>query len=202
MPTDTEDVTRAEEKRCSWKPCGKLLTGEQKKFCSIQCCNKIPRRRPANTIQSILSRAVPQENGCWEWQGAKTSAGYGNVKYQGKAQCVHVVVFEAIKGPVPEGLEIDHLCHTKACTVPQRECLHRLCCNPAHLEPVPHRVNVLRGTAGEKIARISRNKTHCPKGHPYDEANTGRTHQGHRFCLECKRSQGRGYYHKRKNAHD
>lgn len=70
---------------------------------------------------------------------------------------------------VPDDLVIDHLCATPACV------------NPAHLEPVTQAENVKRGRAGD----IERARTHCPKGHPYDKANTYVSPAGHRKCRAC-----------------
>lgn len=80
----------------------------------------------------------------------------------------HRVAYEEIMGPVPEGLELDHLCRTRSCV------------NPSHLEPVTHRENMNRGDVA------TRRKTHCPKGHPYDEENTG-IYNGYRNCRACAR---------------
>ena len=78
---------------------------------------------------------VPEPNsGCLIWLGAVSGDGYGSIKIDGHARCAHVVNYEREKGPVPEGMELDHLCRV------------RLCVNPDHLEPVAHQLNVLRGS--------------------------------------------------------
>ncbi|WP_414654556.1 HNH endonuclease signature motif containing protein [Intrasporangium sp.] len=73
-------------------------------------------------------------------------------------------------GPIPEGLVLDHLCRNRAC------------CNPAHLEPVTIRENILRGEPA--------NRTHCPHGHAYTPENT-RIDNNMRSCRTCIRERAR-----------
>jgi hypothetical protein len=102
---------------------------------------------------------------CWEWHGAKRT-GYGLVHFEGRVQSVHRLSYEALVGPIPAGLQLDHLCRNRACY------------NPAHLEPVTNRENKRRGTALV---------TSCPQGHEYSEENTY-VHNSHRFCRTCSRN--------------
>lgn len=98
--------------------------------------------------------------GCWHWVGAKLQSGYGRFKVASKVVQAHLASYEHFIGPVPEGLELDHLCRNRACV------------NPFHLEPVTRSENVLRGD-GPLVTRLRhQQRTHCPKGHPYDEKNT------------------------------
>ena len=109
---------------------------------------------------------------CWLWTGY-TFEGYGRWGVFGKVVPVHVSVYEALVGPVPEGYELDHLCRV------------RNCCNPSHLEPVSHQVNIARGNSN-----YLKNRTHCPKGHPYDASNTRYHKNGKytkRLCRICKK---------------
>jgi hypothetical protein len=77
---------------------------------------------------------------------------------------------------VPDGLQLDHLCRV------------RHCANPAHLEPVDCRTNLLRGnTVTAKWA----SRTHCQGGHPYDEVNTYITSEGARLCRICNAARQR-----------
>ena len=107
---------------------------------------------------------------CWPWTGAISSAGYGVVKLGGRRDSpillAHRVAFTLDRGPVPHGLQLDHLCRNRAC------------CNPAHLEPVTPKVNTQRATALI---------THCPKGHEYTPANTAIQKSGGRRCRTCHR---------------
>ncbi|MGZ6854085.1 MAG: HNH endonuclease [Mycobacteriaceae bacterium] len=82
-------------------------------------------------------------------------------------------------GPIPRGLELDHLCR------------NRRCVNPDHLEPVSHRENCHRAELGVAAADIMRSRTHCPRGHKYDQSNTYRTPKGYRVCRTCHRDRER-----------
>lgn len=88
---------------------------------------------------------------CWPWAGKLTN-GYGNWTLEGDSRSAHSWAHELAIGPIPIGtnerrFDVDHLCHTARCTVPQTECPHRACCNPTHLEAVTHAENVRRGNA-------------------------------------------------------
>ncbi len=124
-------------------------------------------RRPA--VQRIWAQVLQDESGCWTFTGRLTGGGYGRIRADDRDQPTHRFMYEALLGPVPAELDIDHLCRNRAC------------CNPAHLEPVPPRVNLLRGTG--YAARNAR-KTHCIHGHEFTEANTMRSKRGRR-CRTC-----------------
>ena len=82
--------------------------------------------------EKILEEDRGYRSLCWVWQGIKSQRGYGYVSMDGRTQMVHKVLWEKEHGPIPSGLELDHLCRVKACV------------NPAHLEPVTHRENTRR----------------------------------------------------------
>ena len=75
---------------------------------------------------------VEQGEGCWEWRGHIDWNGYAALRVEGRTVGAHRVVYEGMIGPIPEGLELDHLCFVKHCV------------NPDHLEPVTHRENMQR----------------------------------------------------------
>jgi len=135
-----------------------------------------------NTIETVLQRLVicepsTLETGCWEWPGHPNTYGYGDVSVAGKRHKVHRLVFEHFMGPIPAGLQLDHLCR------------NRICANYTHLEPVTCQVNLLRGETHN-----SRNatKTHCMRGHEFTPENTlmARSRYG-RICRQCRRERGR-----------
>lgn len=95
----------------------------------------------------------------------------------GMRKLAHRYVYELEVGPIPEGLEIDHLCRVRNCV------------NPAHLEAVTHAENIRRGTQGE----WSKAKTHCPSDHPYNAANTVLNSRGTRVCRICRSATMRRY---------
>lgn len=82
----------------------------------------------------------------------------------------HKWAYESIVGPVPEGMELDHLCRNRACV------------NPAHLEAVSRRVNQLRGLS---ISAKNARKTHCVHGHPLTGENVYEW-RGSRYCRACR----------------
>jgi hypothetical protein len=126
------------------------------------------------TVERLLAK-TDRSGECWLWTAGKQTHGYGTVWHKGRKCLAHRVAYELLVGPVPGGLELDHLCRVPACV------------NPDHLEPVTHAENGRRGNAGH----INRSKTHCPQGHAYDAANTYVRRSGGRHCRECRRRQNR-----------
>jgi HNH endonuclease len=126
-----------------------------------------------------------QANGCWIWTGTNTADGYARWRYKPGARemFVHVWAYLAFIGPIPEGMQVDHRCHTDA--VAKSECAggdaceHRRCCNPDHLETVTPSENTLRQR------HHNRGKTECPKGHPLEGANLIVWKDGKRRCRTC-----------------
>ena len=108
---------------------------------------------------------------CWLWTGALDGKGYGRVSVGGKVVRAHRWAYEALVGPIPSGLHLDHLCRVKTCV------------NPDHLEPVTHRVNLERGRG----VLLRAPKTHCKHGHEYDEKNTRINSKGRKVCRACDR---------------
>lgn len=93
-------------------------------------------------------------SGCWEWMGTKISKGpskgYGYFSVGGKWTRVIKWAYEYLIGPIPEGLELDHLCRNRGCV------------NPYHTEPVTHLVNVRRGGVKKEL---------CVRGHRLEMPN-------------------------------
>jgi hypothetical protein len=131
-------------------------------------------------VAHLLARTVAVDE-CWVWTGSKTN-GYGKVKVPGSNTTarVHRLVYEALVGPIPDGLDLDHLCRNRAC------------CRPAHLEPVTRRENLLRGNT---IPAARAAQTHCSRGHEFSEDNIYIGTKGGRECRACRR-----YYKQRDRA--
>lgn len=123
----------------------------------------------------------PELGPCWIWNSAKQSDGYGSFWFAGRAALAHRIAYEWENGPIPLGLEPDHLCRTRACV------------RPSHMEVVTKLVNMMRGN-GKGVENAA--KTHCPKGHAYTPENTivitkpGGVFE-RRECKVCRRATGR-----------
>lgn len=108
--------------------------------------------------------------GCWEWQRHINEDGYGRAKRRGFKYSPHRFSYELFVGPIPFGMQIDHLCNNPRCV------------NPSHLAVATPLANLMRGNGwGAKNAR----KTHCPHGHEYSKDNTRINYRGARVCRMC-----------------
>jgi hypothetical protein len=129
------------------------------------------------TEAEVLARVMQKvtvTGGCWVYRGALTPKGYGRTNLRRRSIPTHRFVYSMLVGPVPDDLTIDHLCRNRAC------------CNPAHLEPVTNRENVLRGVG--PTAKNAR-KTHCIRGHEFTPENTyGYEGYPGRGCRICRRA--------------
>lgn len=133
-----------------------------------------PKPRPEGDLFWGKVR-LPDENGCLIWTAWSNNKGYGTFSRGGKTRYAHRVAYEMLVGPIPEGLELDHLCR-----VP-------LCVRPDHLEPVTHAENVRRGNAGKATGALMKAKTHCKHGHEFTPENTLLASTGARACRACRR---------------
>lgn len=141
--------------------CGSLDRSGLRGYCSGAC------RIAANTTVS--------DRGCWEWTGALSADGYGKTSDDGSHRSAHRYSYELLVGPIPVGLVIDHLCQVRKCV------------NPSHLEAVTQAENLRRSPSPSTLNKA---KTHCARGHEYDEVNTSFT-GGQRACRACRREDTR-----------
>ena len=124
-----------------------------------------------------------RDDECWPYPGyCNRLTGYGNASWRGQRVSAHRAAYEILRGPIPDGLHIDHLCR------------NRSCCNPAHMEPVPARENVLRG---ESPSAQQARQTHCIHGHPLAGANLYVDRRGRRHCVTCRNETLRALYYAR-----
>ena len=114
------------------------------------------------------------DGSCWTWTGPLRSNGYGEAReiVGARTRYAHRAAYQLVKGPIPTDMELDHTCRNRACI------------NPAHLEPVTTRENLLRSG----LTRAGRNarKTACIRGHAFTPENTLIVPRG-RQCRECRR---------------
>lgn len=132
-----------------------------------------PRTR-APLSERLWRRAVIMDNGCWQWTGYTMKNGYGLIE---KHTLVHRLAYELTRGPIPEGLDLDHLCKNRACL------------NPDHLEAVTRRVNLLRGAHPNMVAART---DMCRRGlHPLSGDNLYVQPDGRRNCVACRQERTR-----------
>lgn len=125
---------------------------------------------------------IEPNSGCWLWAGAISGSGYGRVKKprSREAEQAHRAVYKILRGPIPEGLVLDHKCRTRCCV------------NPAHLRPLTNKENILCGTSPS--ARHA-HKLVCDNGHSLADAYVV---NGTRKCKTCQLANMKKLYQRRK----
>ena len=126
--------------------------------------------RPRGAPEERFWAKVRRTDSCWLWTAGLANGGYGAFNIaRGVTVKAHRFAYESLVGPIPAGMQIDHLCRVRRCV------------NPEHLEPVTQLVNIKRGEAGHWQIR----KTHCPHGHEYTPENTIWRKGKYRMCRTC-----------------
>jgi hypothetical protein len=124
----------------------------------------------------------PDLGPCYLWTRGCFDGGYGAFWIDGQNHPAHIVAYELVHGPVPEGKQLDHLCRVHNCV---RE---------SHVEPVDCRTNLLRG---ETLAAENTQKTSCKHGHEFTPENTYYAKNGSRVCRTCNRMRQKAYVRRR-----
>lgn len=152
----------------------------------LECASRAGRypTRPTTSEDAAVSDAdrerllarfwskVNKTDTCWLWCGALLGNGYGYFWFLGRMDLAHRASYRLFVGDIPDGLTIDHLCRNRACV------------NPAHLEPVTNRENVLRGVG---ITAMLAARTVCKRGHALTEDNLyhRKSSHGRGDCRAC-----------------
>ena len=112
---------------------------------------------------------------CWDWRLRLCKDGYGRFRIYKSQITAHRAAYIMFVSTNIDDLDADHLCR------------RRHCVNPAHLEAVTRRINILRGTGAGARNAVS---THCVNGHAFTPDNVyldART--GYRRCRTCHLTQ-------------
>lgn len=120
-------------------------------------------------VMERLWSKIDASGSCWEWLAYREN-GYGKFRLNGKSCMAHRVVWETLVGPIPAGLQVDHLCRNRGCV------------NPDHLELVTQQENILRG---QSACAWNARKNVCKRGHPLTDANLYVYPSGGRACRAC-----------------
>ena len=125
---------------------------------------------------------IPDGDGCWLWEGGQDRKGYGRFWLDGETRGAHRAGYILLVGPIPDGLQLDHLCREPSCV------------NPSHLEPVSPAENLRR--APDQISTVNAAKTHCKMGHEFTAENIYSA-RGRRECRSCRTEAVRRYQRSR-----
>jgi len=144
----------------------------------------LPPDQPRVDIDYLLNR-VRFDGVHWLWLLALDRRGYGVCRKDNKergTQFAHCLSYKTFVGPIPLGHEVGHI-----------NCPYHNCISPACLSAITHQENIAMIPEPCGFAKFWKSKTHCPKGHPYDEANTYKMKYGRRACRICRREAVRKY---------
>jgi hypothetical protein len=136
----------------------------------------------------IHSQTGENLGSCWLWTAARVGNGYGLFSVDRRLVRAHRFAYELLVGPIPEELDLDHLCRVRHCV------------RPTHLEPVTRRENLRRGVG--VMATVARHaaKTHCTRGHEYSPQNTYVDPRGNRQCRTCRLAHWAAYRSRKRAA--
>lgn len=131
----------------------------------------------ARTLLRFWSQVNVQNDGCWLWTSFINPNGYGQFMWEGRRISAHRFSFILHKGPIPKGLEVDHVCRVRRCV------------NPEHLRAVTHRENIL---CGDTVPARHARQTRCFRGHEFTPENTwSNPRKIERHCRTCHKLKAR-----------
>ena len=185
-PTPRTEVSMREKRTCIIDGCGSTQVARgvcNRHYKRLAAQGRLP---PLATVEDRFWGSTDKSDSCWLWTGTLDTCGYGQIKSKGKTLKAHRFAYELLVGPIPDGLQLDHLCRVRNCV------------NPDHLEPVTQTENVRRGTS---FAVEHAAKTHCPQGHPYEGDNLYIIPTtGSRSCKACHAVASRKYKARQREA--
>lgn len=213
--------------RVKLRPCDEVESGTPSAPALLITARGVtdPKEVDVTDCTDGLVRPLPQADkfwakveiteGCWYWKGTIGPSGYGVCTWRDNGRVwgtsAHMVAYLLTFGSVPEGHELDHLCHTMdgGCRK-GRLCPHRRCVNPGDLQPVTQAENSRRAhqvpleiamapfLVGQPVAeaptglRGRPRQTHCKRGHPLVVPNLILRNDGQRACRSCRMMRARG----------
>lgn len=125
---------------------------------------------------------VDMSGSCWTWTAWIDHHGYGRLYFgRRNTEMAHRLSYQWAKGPIPEGLTIDHICRNRSCV------------RPDHLRAITRVENVMCGVGA---AANNKRKTTCKRGHPFN-AFKGSGKRIQRYCTICKGITERARYARR-----
>lgn len=131
-------------------------------------------RTREDTAERRFWSKVDKSGDCWLWTASIGSDGAGQIWIGTRNRRAYQVAYQWLVGPVPVGMELDHLCRDRRCV------------NPDHLEPVTHGENIRRGLSGQL-------RTVCKRGHELVPPNLYVSPGGKRTCRTCRDANVRAF---------
>ena len=136
--------------------------------------------RADRLFSRFASKFSISDSGCWVWLAARDRDGYGVFRFPWGNGMAHRVSYELLVGDIPDGLHVDHLCRNRACV------------NPAHLEPVSCRENLMRSPVTAAAKGVAQRT--CRRGHEFSLVS------GRRVCRVCSGEAQKRYKERKASA--
>ena len=125
-------------------------------------------------MKRLLAKVDASNSDCWNWTASTTTRGYPQFRLDGKVVKAYRTMYEYFVGPIPDGLDVNHICG------------NRLCMNYRHMELVSRTETLLRAGVPDMTHKRYAAQTHCKRGHEYTEANTQWQKIKGVWCRNCK----------------